>query len=247
MRVSDFTKIYQGGDITIKSVAPLSSVGNNQLAFCNPGHEPLIKTANAAIIVISPVGLPRGNTYILAEVPKLKFIRMLNILYPNFIEPQIKLGTNVWIHPTAVIGDEGVTDIRDENGKLVRCPHLGGVRIGDDVRIHAISVVARGVLEDTTIGKGTVIGSQVQVGHNVKIGKYCLICPHVTISGNVIIDNFTVVWTGAQIKQYVKIGNNVVIGMNSAVIRDVPDNVVIVGVPGRVLKNNTAKLYSLGL
>lgn len=36
----------------------------------------------------------------------------------------------------------------------------------------------------------------------------------------------------------VKIGNNVIIGANSVVIKDVPNNATVVGVPARIVKLN---------
>ena len=52
----------------------------------------------------------------------------------------------------------------------------------------------------------------ITVGDNVYIGFDCMIMPGVTI------------------------GNNVVIGAKTVVTKDIPDNVVVVGVPGRILK-----------
>ena len=49
------------------------------------------------------------------------------------------------------------------------------------------------------------------------------------------------VWIGDKvaINKGVKIGNNVIIGANSVVTKDIPNNVVAVGVPARILKNLT--------
>lgn len=52
----------------------------------------------------------------------------------------------------------------------------------------------------------------ISVGNNVYIGFDCLILPGVTI------------------------GNNVIIGAKTVVTKDVPDDVVVVGVPGRIIK-----------
>ena len=42
------------------------------------------------------------------------------------------------------------------------------------------------------------------------------------------------VGTGAKILGPIKIGNNVKIGANSVVLKDVPDNTTIVGIPGKI-------------
>lgn len=48
---------------------------------------------------------------------------------------------------------------------------------------------------------------------------------------------------GAKIIGAVKIGNNIVIGANCVVTRDIPDNSVVVGIPGRVISQDGAKWY----
>ena len=48
--------------------------------------------------------------------------------------------------------------------------------IGDDVEVGANSCIDRGTIADTTVGDGTKIDNQVQIGHNVRIGRTCLVC-----------------------------------------------------------------------
>jgi len=236
--VSDFTDNFLGKDIVIEKAAPLGEEKINQLTFCDAGRELDIKSVGSVIVVITEKGLPKGNTYVINRNPKLEFIRMMKKLYPDFVKPQITLGNNVQIHPSSVIGDEGLGDVRSENGEWVEFPHIGGVRIGNNVRIHALSVIVRGVLCDTVIGEGTVIGNQVQIGHNTRIGKHCLLTPHVEISGGVTVGDYTIIQPGVQIANKVRVGNNVVIGIGSVIIQDIPDNVVVVGVPGKIIREN---------
>jgi serine O-acetyltransferase len=44
--------------------------------------------------------------------------------------------------------------------------------------------------------------------------------------------------TGAKILGPVRIGNNVIIGANAVVVKDVPDNCVVAGVPARIIREN---------
>ena len=72
-----------------------------------------------------------------------------------------------------------------------------------------------------------------------KIGKNCKIFQQVTIGYNgseqpILGDNVTVC-CGAKVLGDVHIGNNVVIGANAVVVKDVPDNVVVAGVPARII------------
>lgn len=43
----------------------------------------------------------------------------------------------------------------------------------------------------------------------------------------------------------VKIGNNVVIGANTVVTKDIPDNAIIVGNPSRIISLDSKKNYSI--
>ena len=76
------------------------------------------------------------------------------------------------------------------------------------------------------------------------IGKNCMISSCVTIGGRgkhyevpVIGDNVQIS-TGSKILGPVHIGNNVVIGANSTVLKDIPSNCVAVGSPARIIKEN---------
>ena len=55
-------------------------------------------------------------------------------------------------------------------------------------------------------------------------------------------DNVTV-GTGAKVLGNIRIGNNVKIGGNSVVVKDVPDNCTVVGVPGRIIKRNGCRVF----
>ena len=55
-----------------------------------------------------------------------------------------------------------------EQDAYVRINSLGSVVIGDDVEVGANSCIDRGTIADTTIGDGTKIDNQVQIGHNVQ-------------------------------------------------------------------------------
>jgi serine O-acetyltransferase len=53
-----------------------------------------------------------------------------------------------------------------------------------------------------------------------------------------IIGDNVEICAGARILGLVRIGNNVIIGANAVVVKDVPDNCVVAGVPARIIKNN---------
>ena len=82
-------------------------------------------------------------------------------------------------------------------------------------------------------GLGTVVGARVQIGKN------CLLHQGVTLGDRnggrpVLRDNVTV-YAGAKIIGGITIGNAAIVGANCVCMKDVPDNGVIAGVPGRII------------
>ena len=83
------------------------------------------------------------------------------------------------------------------------------------------------------------------------IGKNCNISQGVTLGqanrgrnkGYPILGDNIYIGPGAKIVGAVKIGNNVAIGANCVVTRDIPDNSVVVGIPGKVISQEGAKGY----
>lgn len=86
------------------------------------------------------------------------------------------------------------------------------------------------------IGKGTLVNTGAQIHHEVQVGEFCEISPRAVILGAAIIGNQTRIGANATILPKIKIGNRVIIGAGSVITKDVPDNVTVVGVPGRILK-----------
>jgi cysteinyl-tRNA synthetase len=107
-----------------------------------------------------------------------------------------------------------------------------------------------------TIGKGFFIdhGMGVVIGETTEIGENCLLYQGVTLGGtgkeegkrHPTLGNNVVVGTGAKVLGDIKIGNDVKIGANSVVLNPVPDNSIVVGVPGRVIKKKAVKLLADG-
>ncbi|MDY6895657.1 MAG: serine acetyltransferase, partial [Thermotogota bacterium] len=91
----------------------------------------------------------------------------------------------------------------------------------------------------------------IVVNGNVSIGKNCNISPGVTLGqtnrgknkGCPTIGDNVFIASGAKIIGNILVGNNVAIGANCVVIEDVPENSVIVGVPGKIISRNGSVGY----
>ena len=76
------------------------------------------------------------------------------------------------------------------------------------------------------------------------MGDYCTILPMVLIGhsaswheGNeIIMGDYVDISTGVTILSPIRIGSHVTIGAGAVVTKDVPDNVVIAGVPAKIVR-----------
>jgi serine O-acetyltransferase len=103
-----------------------------------------------------------------------------------------------------------------------------------------------------TIGKGLFIdhGMGVVIGETSILGDGITLYQGVTLGGtgkekgkrHPTLGNNVVVGTGAKILGNITIGDNSYIGANAVVIKDVPPNSTVVGVPGRVTKQDGKKI-----
>jgi UDP-3-O-[3-hydroxymyristoyl] glucosamine N-acyltransferase len=140
-------------------------------------------------------------------------------LYPRVvIYPGCSLGKRVVIHAGAVIGADGFGIAREE-GRWVKIPQIGGVRIGDDVEIGANTTVDRGALDDTVIEEGVKIDNQVQVGHNVHIGAHSAVAGCVGIAGSARIGRHCTIGGAAMIHGHITIADHVHVSAGTLISR----------------------------
>src|SRR5437660_2722179 len=97
-----------------------------------------------------------------------------------------------------------------------------------------------------TIGRRFFIdhGSGVVIGETTEIGDDVLLYQGVTLGGtgnekgkrHPTLGNGVVVGSGAKVLGNIRVGDNVKVGAGSVVVRPVPDNSTVVGIPGRVVR-----------
>ena len=123
----------------------------------------------------------------------------------------VKLGTAV--HPSAIISP--------------------GVEIGGGTTVSAGTVLVTGA----KIGKAVIINTAATVDHDCVIGDFVQIAPGAHLAGRVKVESEAFVGIGAVVIQNLTIGRASVIGAGAAVVRDVPPESLVIGVPARVRKH----------
>ncbi|ERN41053.1 serine O-acetyltransferase [Rubidibacter lacunae KORDI 51-2] len=113
------------------------------------------------------------------------------------------------------------------------------------IEIHPGAQIGRGVFIDHGMG--------VVIGETAIVGDYCLIYQGVTLGGtgkeigkrHPTLGECVVVGAGAKVLGNIQIGDNVRIGAGSVVLRGVPSDCTVVGVPGRVVHRSGVQVNPL--
>lgn len=88
---------------------------------------------------------------------------------------------------------------------------------------------------NVSLGRHSHMHVGSSVGHDVSIGNYATVLPGSTVSGSVTVGSRATIGAASVILQGLSIGDDAVVGAGAAVVRDVPAQVVVAGVPARPL------------
>ncbi len=125
---------------------------------------------------------------------------------------------------------------KDKFGKAIH----PGTNLSKRSKIGEGTVVMAGVSinADAVIGKHCIINTNASVDHECIIADFVHIGPNVSLGGNVTVGEGAHLGIGCSVIHGIKIGSWATIGAGAAIIEDVPDNAVVVGVPGKIIKHN---------
>ncbi|HEY0611344.1 MAG TPA: acetyltransferase [Chitinophaga sp.] len=108
------------------------------------------------------------------------------------------------------------------------------------------SVVMAGVSvnANVTVVEHVILNTNCSGDHDCELGNFVHVSPNVALAGNVKVGEGTHLGIGSCVIQGIIIGKWATIGAGTVVITDVPDNAVIVGNPGRIIKYSKGTLAS---
>lgn len=97
------------------------------------------------------------------------------------------------------------------------------------------------IMPDSIVGSQNIINDNSIVGHDASIGNYNLIAAYVCCGAHSKMGNRNLLGINVSINpSKIQIGNDNVIGSGTVILKDVKDNTVLVGIPGKIIKTNEA-------
>jgi 2,3,4,5-tetrahydropyridine-2,6-dicarboxylate N-acetyltransferase len=140
-------------------------------------------------------------------------------------------------------------DIKNVNARIEP-----GAIIRDKVTIGDKAVIMMGAVVNigAEIGEGTMIDMNVVLGGRAKVGKNCHIGAGSVLAGvieppsadPVVIEDNVVIGANAVVLEGVRIGKGSVVAAGAVVTENVPENVVVAGMPAKIIKNVDDKTAS---
>lgn len=106
------------------------------------------------------------------------------------------------------------------------------VKIGEGSVIFHNATIQR----DTIIGQHCIVNTNASIDHECFIDDFVHISPSATLCGNVKVGEGTHIGANATIIPNIIIGKWCVIGAGAVVTKNIPDNSLVVGVPGKIIK-----------
>lgn len=185
------------------------------------------------------------------------------IIQPNcFIGNNVEIGNNCIIHPNVTIYDDTIigNNVTIHAGTILGAsafyykrrpegydPLISGGRvvIEDNVDIGALCTIDRGVTADTTIGEGSKLDNQVQIGHDTVLGKNCLIASQTGIAGCVVIEDDVTIWGQVGSTSGITIGEKAVILAQSGVSKSLEGHKTYFGYPAEESRKKLKELAAI--
>ncbi|GMN08817.1 UDP-3-O-(3-hydroxymyristoyl)glucosamine N-acyltransferase [Croceitalea sp. MTPC9] len=154
------------------------------------------------------------------------------------------IGDNVTIHANTILGADAFYYKKRSEGfdKLVSG---GRVVVENSVDIGAGCTIDRGVTGDTTIGEGSKLDNQIQIGHDTILGKKCLIASHTGIAGCVVVEDEVTLWGQVGVISGITIGKGAVVYAQSGVANSLDGGKTYFGSPAVEAREKMRELATI--
>jgi sugar O-acyltransferase (sialic acid O-acetyltransferase NeuD family) len=98
------------------------------------------------------------------------------------------------------------------------------------------TVVTAGAIinPEAKVGAGVIVNTGAVVEHDVEIGDYAHVAPNAVMGGASHLGSFSHLGLGAIVLQRIHIGSYTMVGAGAVVVKNLPDQVVAIGVPARI-------------
>jgi len=129
-----------------------------------------------------------------------------------------------------------ITKLKEKDIKYLNLIHSSAIifdtaRIGKGVIICPFCLVS----DNAQLDDFVLMNAYSSCGHDTKVGKYCILSPYATLNGFVVLEDEVFLGTHATVTAYKKVGYQSKVSANSVVMRDVPPNRIVFGVPGKAV------------
>ena len=154
------------------------------------------------------------------------------------------IGNNVTIHAGSILGASAFYYKNRPEG-FDQLVSGGRVVIEDNVDIGAACTIDKGVTGDTTIGAGSKLDNQIQIGHDTIVGKKCLIASQTGIAGCVVIEDEVTIWGQVGMTSGITIGKKATILAQSGVSKSLEGNKTYFGYPAEDARSKYKEMASI--
>jgi UDP-3-O-[3-hydroxymyristoyl] glucosamine N-acyltransferase len=169
------------------------------------------------------------------------------ILHPHvFVGADCELGRDCEIHPHTSIGSDGFGYAVGASRRPQKIPHLGNVRIGDEVEIGSNCAIDRAKLESTWIRSGTKLDNICHIAHNCDLGEDGFYTAGFMMAGSTRIGRRFMTGGNSVVSAHLTLADDVVLAGRSTVTSDVREPGHYGGYPLQPLKDAMRTIASLG-